>query len=204
MAFSNPTLLLSFIICLFGAMFTWFAADQYRKQLLSDSHRLVREMALRYLQGMVILATIFSIGIIAALLMLVTNLVRGPDAASPDLTLTPEVTPTSTRSPLDPLPTFTPLPTERPPLPTSTLVEPDADPTLTAAQTAIVGGTNGLGVNLRDAPGIESNVIGIVPEGSPVTLTGETEFVDGLSWVSVISPNGERGWVTDLFLVFEQ
>jgi len=203
MSFTNPTLLLGFIVCLFGALFTWFAADQFRNQLLSDSHRLVRELALRYLQGMVILTTIFSIGIVAAFLMLVTNLVRGPEPAAPDVTLTPEVTPTSTRSPLDPLPTFTPLPTDRPPLPTATLVNPEADPTLAAAQTATVGGTNGLGVNLRDAPGIESNVIGIVPDGSPVTLLGETEFVDGLNWVAIISPNGDRGWVTDLFLVFE-
>jgi hypothetical protein len=201
--FSNGTLLIAFVVCLFGALFTWFAADQYRSQLLSDSHRLVREMALRYLQTLIITTAVFSIGIIATFLMLITNLVRGTDASEADLTPTPEVTITPTFSPLDGLPTLTPTPTDRPPLPTATLIAPNSDPTLAAAQTAIVGGTNGLGVNLRDAPGVETNVIGIVPEGSPVTLVGETDFVDGLNWVAVISPNGERGWITDLFLIFQ-
>ncbi len=203
MEIPNGTLLIGFVILLFGALFTWFAADQYRNQLLSDSHRLVREMALRYLQTLIILTAVFTIGIIVSFVMLVRNLVGGTGSAAPDETPTPEVTITPTRGPLDPLPTFTPLPTERPPLPTATLIAPDSDPTLAAAQTATVGGTNGLGVNLRDAPGIESNVIGIVPEGMPITLLGESEFVDGLTWVSVISPNGERGWVTDLFLIFQ-
>ena len=203
MNISNGTLLISFVVCLFGALFTWFAADQYRTQLLSDSHRLVREMALRYLQTLIVLTALFSIGIVASFFMLVSNIVRGPDAADIDLTLTPEATVTPTRGPLDALPTFTPLPTDRPPLPTSTILAPDSDPTLAAAQTATVGGTNGLGVNLRDAPGVDSNVIGIVPDGMPVTLVGESEFVDGLNWVAVISPNGERGWVTDLFLIFQ-
>lgn len=203
MNISNGALLIFFVVSLFGALFTWFAADQYRSQLLSDSHRLVREMALRYLQTLIILTAIFTVGILVSFIMLLTNLIRGPETASPDPALTPEVTLTPTRGPLDPLPTFTPLPTERPPLPTATLVAPDSDPTLASAQTAVVGGTNGLGVNLRDAPGVDSNVIGIVPEGMPVTLTGESEFVDGLTWVAVISPNGDRGWVTDLFLVFQ-
>ncbi len=202
MPLSNATLLLLFIISLFGALFTWYAADQYRSQLLSDSHRLVRQLALRYQQGLVILTTVFGIGMFVTFLMLITNLVRGDGAGSPAETPTPEATLTPTRGPLDPLPTITPLPTDRPPLPTSTLVSPDLDPTLTAAQTATVGGTNGLGVNLRDAPGLESNVIGIIPDGMPVTLTGEEEFMDGLNWVAVISPDGDRGWVTDLFLVF--
>jgi uncharacterized protein YraI len=82
-------------------------------------------------------------------------------------------------------------------------VDPGSDPTLSSAQTAIVGGTTGLGVNLRDAPGIESNIIGNIPDGQPVTLPGESAFVDGLNWVSVISPDGDQGWVTDLFLIYE-
>ena len=202
MPLSNTTLLIGFVLFLFGALFTWFAADQYRSQLLKDSHRLVREQALRYLQALVILTTVFTLGIAGMFFLLVSNLVDGP-AADPDLTPTPEITATPTRGPFDALPTITPLPTDRPPLPTATIVNPESDPILTDAQTAIVGGTNGLGVNLRDAPGIESNIIGNIPDGQPVTLTGESSFVDGLNWVSIISPDGDQGWVTDLFLIFE-
>jgi hypothetical protein len=202
MALSNSTLLIGFVLFLFGALFTWFAADQYRSQLLKDSHRLVREQALRYLQGLVILTTVFTLGIAGLFFMLIGNLTGGP-GDDPDLTATPEITATPTRGPFDALPTITPLPTDRPPLPTATIVDPGSDPTLSSAQTAIVGGTTGLGVNLRDAPGIESNIIGNIPDGQPVTLTGESAFVDGLNWVSVISPDGDQGWVTDLFLIYE-
>lgn len=201
MDLSNSTLLIGFVLFLFGALFTWFAADQYRSQLLKDSHRLVREQALRYLQGLVILTTVFTLGVGGIFFSLVSNMVGGGGGAD-EATATPEITSTPTRGPFDALPTITPLPTDRPPLPTATIVDPESDPTLSAAQTAIVGGTNGLGVNLRDAPGIESNIIGNIPDGQPVTLTGETAFVDGLNWVSVISPDGDQGWVTDLFLIF--
>ena len=202
MDLSSSTLLIGFVLFLFGALFTWFAADQYRSQLLKDSHRLVREQALRYLQGLVILTTVFTLGIAGLFFMLIGNLTGGP-GDDPDLTATPEITATPTRGPFDALPTITPLPTDRPPLPTATIVDPESDPTLSEAQTAIVGGTNGLGVNLRDAPGIETNIIGNIPDGQPVTLTGESAFVDGLNWVSVISPDGDQGWVTDLFLIYE-
>ena len=67
MDLSNSTLLIGFVLFLFGALFTWFAADQYRSQLLKDSHRLVREQALRYLQGLVILTTVFTLGIASSL-----------------------------------------------------------------------------------------------------------------------------------------
>ncbi len=200
---SSATLVIIFVISLFGALFTWFAADQYRNQLLSDSHRLVREMAIRYLQGLVISTAVFSIGLVLSLIFLIGNMIGGSgdgDAAPTE----PARTPTATRDPLGPPATLTPLPTEILPLPTATLLFPASDPTLEAAQAARVSGTNGLGVNLRDAPGLESNIIGIIPEGSPVTLVGETEFMDGLNWVAVIGPNGERGWITDLFLVFEE
>ncbi|HUF37799.1 MAG TPA: SH3 domain-containing protein [Anaerolineales bacterium] len=202
MPVSNSTLLIGFVLFLFGALFTWFAADQYRSQLLKDSHRLVREQALRYLQALVVLTTVFSLGIAGMFFLFVSNMVGQPETG-PDAEPTPETAPIPTSGPFDGLPTITPLPTDRPPLPTSTIVAPETDPILSDAQTAIVGGTNGLGVNLRDAPGIESNVIGNIPDGQPVTLTGETAFVDGLDWVSVISPDGDQGWVTELFLVFE-
>jgi hypothetical protein len=203
-ALATPTLVIIFIVCLFGALFTWFAADQYRNQLLGDSHRLVRDMALRYLQGMIISTTVLVIGLVVSLILLVTSLFRADEAGTAATPVETAVTPAATRDPFGAPATLPPLPTDLPDLPTATLLAPASDPTLAAAQSARIGGTNGLGVNLRDAPGLESNVVGIIPEGSPVTLTGETEFVDGLNWVAVIGPNGERGWVTDLFLVFEE
>ncbi len=199
----SATLIITLVICIFGAMFTWFAADQYRNQLLSDSHRLVREMALRYLQGMVISTTIFGLGILAVVIVLIGKLLGGGSTQAAPLPADITVTPSPTTELLSGLATLTPLPSPVPPLATATLAEPETDPTLAAVQSARVEGTDGLGVNLRDAPGLESNVIGIVPEGSPVTLLGEEDFVDGLNWLSIIGPNGESGWVAELFLVFD-
>lgn len=199
----SATLVITLVICIFGAMFTWFAADQYRNQLLSDSHRLVREMALRYLQGMVISTTLFGLGIVAVIFILLSKLLGGGEAGAAPAPTALAATPSPTADPLAGPPTLTPLPSPVPPRATATLGEPESDPTLAAVQSARVEGTDGLGVNLRDAPGLESNVIGIVPEGSPVTLLGESDFVDGLNWLSIIGPNGESGWVAELFLVFE-
>jgi hypothetical protein len=199
----SATLVITLVICIFGAMFTWFAADQYRNQLLSDSHRLVREMALRYLQGMVISTTLFGLGIVAVIFILISKLLGGGSAGAAPEPAALTATPSPTADPLSGPPTLTPLPSPVPPLATATLTEPETDPTLAAVQSARVEGTDGLGVNLRDAPGLESNVIGIVPESSPVTLLGESDFVDGLNWLSIIGPNGESGWVAELFLVFE-
>ena len=51
----SATPLIVFIICLIAGLVIWFASDQFRDQLMGDSHRLVRGLALRYLTGMMIL-----------------------------------------------------------------------------------------------------------------------------------------------------
>jgi hypothetical protein len=199
----SATPLIIFILCLIAALVIWFASDQFRDQLMGDSHRLVRGLALRYFTGMIIIFSVLAIVGLFSLWSFVSNTVevmRGP----PPPTATATITPTATR---DPLATLAPSPTatESGPLPTVTPAAdiPPPDPVFDDLSFATVGGTSGVGVNLRDAPGLESNVIAIVPEGTTVTLRGEPEFVDGLNWWPVVGQNGEQGWLVELFLVFE-
>jgi hypothetical protein len=84
-------------------------------------------------------------------------------------------------------PAVSPTPT---PLPTPNLPQ------------AIVFGTQGIGLTLRDAPA--GREITILPEGTVVSLL-EVEPVElnGVSWRNVRTSAGEEGWVGADFLVSE-
>ncbi|MFQ5615872.1 MAG: SH3 domain-containing protein [Anaerolineales bacterium] len=188
-----------FVICLIGAIVTWLAADQFRDQLVADSHRLVREVALRYLQIMIGIFTLLLVGMVWSVGRFTTRSIQGL-AETPEPTATETPTPTVTLDPFFNPPTITPLPTEPAPLPTVTLPNLPPDPSLSNVRTATVVGTNGVGVNLRDEPGLGGVVIAIVPESTTVTLQGEPQNVDGLTWYLVVTPEGREGWATDLYL----
>jgi hypothetical protein len=188
-----------------GAVVTWFAADQFREQIMGNSHQLVRGVALRYLQILVGMFVVFLLGGILALSGLVSQTFAGIDL-TPVPTASPTPTVTATFDPFSP-PTETPFPTINPEVPTATptlFLSPTTDPDLIAVLKAEVVGTSGIGVNMRDAPGLETNIIQVVPEGTIVTVQNEIpEEVDGLRWHMVITPTGQEGWITDLFLRFE-
>ena len=67
---------------------------------------------------------------------------------------------------------------------------------------AVVVGTQGIGLTLRDAPaGIELTVL---PEGSVVYLLDEAATeLNGISWRNVMTIDGEYGWVGADFLLTE-
>jgi hypothetical protein len=88
-------------------------------------------------------------------------------------------------------PTQTPSPTVDPNLPTPT-------PTPVVCR-AIVDGTAGSGLTLRDAPsGAE---ISILPDGSILTLENEEPVeANTFIWRKVRTPSQEEGWVVEEFL----
>ncbi len=104
--------------------------------------------------------------------------------------LTPTVTPTRTATPL---PTVTPLvlPTN-PPLPTATV------PPVTATPRAEVCTTCG-GLRLRDGPGGAGNVVTMLAANTPLNIIGRT--ADN-AWVQVIIPDGTIGWVAAEYVTF--
>ena len=90
----------------------------------------------------------------------------------------------------------------QPPTPTLTATPDPSVPTVTPTAIicrAIVDGTSGSGLTLRDAPGGAD--ITILPDGSILTLLDdEAEEANGFIWRSVRTVAREEGWVVETFL----
>jgi len=193
-----------FIICFIGAVFTWFAADHFREQILGDNHRLVREVALRYLQVIVGFFAVFIIGIILAIGTIFNRFFNSDTPgetlpAESGLVITQNINlstgddRTSTPEP-DFIVSTIDAPMTQPP--------PPADTELSTVRSAVIFNTNGLGVNAREVPGLGGAVLGVISEGVVVTLLDGVEIADGYTWYQVILPDGQVGWVADIFLAF--
>ena len=112
---------------------------------------------------------------------------------SPTLTFTP--TATRTEAPTN-TPTATPTQSPTPTLtPTQTLT-PTPTPVL-----AYIANTGGKGVYLRQQPAGE--IIGGLPEGTPVLILYQRQTVNRLEWIEVQDLLGRRGWVPAALLVIK-
>ena len=207
---NNPYL--AFFICFFGALFTWLAAEQFRDQILSDTHRVVRTVALRYLQIMVGAFALFAIGTVLAGMASLGALFQSANQAllpPEDPTVVEETTPASLpefQQELFPnLPTVgfdsTPAAGAPPPgdVPTA---QPVPTSELAGVRTALIINTT-VGVNVRDVPGMGGAVLQVAPEGTRVTILGDTQEADTYTWYQIVLPDGTRGWVASNFLDFE-
>ncbi|MGB7539975.1 MAG: SH3 domain-containing protein [Anaerolineales bacterium] len=99
--------------------------------------------------------------------------------ASNTLTLEPSLTLSATVSP-------PPSPTPKP----SATLTPTATPV-----PAVVRGTGGQGVFLRDAPGLDGKKIASLQEGDIVEVLGPPVEKDGTRWVPVRTDSGLEGWM---------
>ncbi|MBA3946974.1 MAG: SH3 domain-containing protein [Herpetosiphonaceae bacterium] len=67
-------------------------------------------------------------------------------------------------------------------------------------KTFVVFNTANLGLKVHDKPTVSASTIATFPDGTKVTVTGDSEQqADGHSWVKVKGPQGE-GWVAKDFL----
>lgn len=130
-------------------------------------------------------------------------------------TLTPTYTPTITPSPgptLTPTPTMTPTGTPFPTATATTTPLPSETPTALATATATLTETPlptatpqtaviiyPYGLNMRAAPGFDSEIVAVLAEGTAVVLLDGRETVDDIIWQQ-ISLDGVTGWVTNQFL----
>jgi hypothetical protein len=113
-----------------------------------------------------------------------------PTTQKPEGTLAPILLPTDT-----PLPTQIPSITLTPPPPTGTWT-PTRTPTPTPTPvSAVVRGTGGQGVFLRDGPGLTAKKIASLAEGEIVEVIGEPVEKDGTWWVQVRTSSGVTGWM---------
>jgi hypothetical protein len=133
-----------------------------------------------------------AIGLMAAIgLVSALNLGVSVLAAVPTPTPTPSPTPTATPTP-PPTATRTATATDTATItPTAT---DTATPTLTPTPpAALVFGTGGAGVLLRDAPNGESSS-GLI-EGLPVVILAGPQEVSGEAWLEVRAADGRQGWI---------
>lgn len=87
-------------------------------------------------------------------------------------------------------------PPEVTPSPTVEVATPTATPVICKA---LIEGTSGNGLTLRDAPG--GAEVSILPEGNLVTvLPDEPQDANGLVWRKVRTVFGDEGWVASDFL----
>jgi hypothetical protein len=133
-----------------------------------------------------------AIGLMAAVgLISALNLGVSVLAAVPTPTPTPSPTPTVTPSPP---PTATRTPTATATATITPTATDTATPTVTPTPpAALVFGTGGAGVLLRDAPNGESSS-GLI-EGLPVVIIAGPETVDGEAWLQVRVADGREGWI---------
>lgn len=93
-----------------------------------------------------------------------------------------------------------PIPTPIPPptTPTQRIVVPTPAPA--GPRPLFVANTGGEGLALRGSPTSGGERIAVLPEGTPLTPTGQEEQADGRRWRQVKDPQGREGWVAADFL----
>lgn len=182
---------LPIVLASIGVIITFVAYRNMRRGG-ARFYTLEREALLRRAGYTLILAMLFFIAAVG-LLIWDYQLTNVEEAAEAGITIegfdTPTPEPVIEQFPPTPTPSATPNPEIPTPTPTVIL------------RRALIDGTGGNGLYLRESPGGEP--ITILPDGSFVTLL-ETAPVpgDGFNWLHVrTTVAGEEGWVADLFLI---
>ncbi len=87
----------------------------------------------------------------------------------------------------------------RSPAATPTIVP---SPTPTAGpQRVVVSGTGGVGLRLREGPGVSHPVVTVLAEGTPLWAFPESVEADGLRWRRVRTETGTwEGWAAEPYL----
>ncbi|MDQ4074839.1 MAG: SH3 domain-containing protein [Chloroflexota bacterium] len=155
--------------------------------------------------GVRIAATLVVIGL--GILIIYFALRPGQDEGVVEVLPTPEDTALVDEA-NGPLATFTPGATSTPPPLDEPVVAPESEPGdsegdvagLAVGEPAIVTGTDGLGVNLRQAENTSSEVIQILTDDTPLTVVEGPVEGEGYTWWRVRLEDGTEGWVVEEFL----
>jgi hypothetical protein len=148
--------------------------------------------------GLGVIVTLLGLG--AAALVLSSLLFREPLPVSVEgpeiirLTAPPGTGATET----PPLPTATSVPTLTPPPTPDLSVAPEA---ITVGYYAMVANTDDIGVSLRGGPSTDNVRLLLIPEGTPILVTGGPEEGNGFIWWQVRVDDNTEGWVAGDFLV---
>jgi hypothetical protein len=116
-----------------------------------------------------------------------------PTATSPSAIIVPTETA---------VPTAQPGPTETLPIVTDTPVIVPTATAVPAPPTATV--SSGVGVWLRSAPGVNSDQLEYLVDGTRLALLDAQQTADDFLWQQVTAPSGISGWVAVDFIVVNQ
>jgi hypothetical protein len=116
-----------------------------------------------------------------------------PAARPAPTTPAPILLPTDTPTP-SPIPSITPTSTDT--LPPTQTPTPSASftPTLPPVL-AVVQGTGGSGVFVRDVPGLDGRKIASLQEGDVIQVIGAPVEKDGTMWIPIRMSGGQTGWM---------
>lgn len=177
----------------FAALFAAFSTYRGIRRGGARFYTLEREAILKQASLTLAGATLLFLAAITLLVLQIRQSQEQQAIDSGALVVEGEVTST----PLPEINTFPPTPS-----PTATIdtTIPTATPTAILCR-AVVEGTSGNGLTLRDAPG--GNEISILPEGSLVQLVKDVEpqELNGLVWRNIrFVITGDEGWAAEDFL----
>jgi uncharacterized protein YgiM (DUF1202 family) len=134
----------------------------------------------------------------------VVDAVRSLATPTPAATATPTASPTATASPAGTpaagasetaTPTRTPEPSGTPGPESDGPEQPEETEPDPEVERVEVYGTDPQGANLRAAPGRSGTVLRSIPDGTQLTVVGEDQQADGLTWRNVRTEDGTTGWL---------
>lgn len=114
-----------------------------------------------------------------------------------------DITPSSSSNPaLFASPTATTATGTPPVVSTSTTASgtPSTTTEIANGASVVVANTNGDGVNMRDAASTTGNVVSMLPEGTALTVTGDSVDAEEYTWWPVKDADGQTGYIAADFL----
>jgi hypothetical protein len=83
---------------------------------------------------------------------------------------------------------------------TSETGTPGTTTEITNGASVVVANTDGTGVNMRDSASTSGNVVAMLPEGTELTVTGDSVKAEQYTWWPVKTADGQTGYVASDFL----
>jgi hypothetical protein len=147
----------------------------------------------------------WAIGVVLVLILavvLVANIGKKPDSNSPTVppgTVAANITVATTPGSTTAAGTGATTGTSKTTAAATTAAATTAAATTPATKTAVVKGTGGDGLNMRETPSKTGTKITSIKDGEKVTVKDGPKDADGLTWYQ-IEYNGKTGWAASSYL----
>lgn len=203
--FFNIVLLILAAVAVVAMLFFIGRALRARSKASHQAYNVGRQEAIKSSQANLVRAAFSLLLAVIFVLVLVVTSNLGKETPPPiDIPEVETVAPTLeiTIEPTELPATNTSEPSPTIPSPTATVTPPPTETSTPAPQTATV--SSGVGVWLRANPGVETEQIEWLLDGTIVTVLSGVQSVDDLVWQQVQTEGGVSGWVAAEFIVLNE